>query len=179
MLPNPLVYDEVAPLKITAASPGMLFIETLKQRSADRVKKDLEFHYISDNMKKLSEKLKLNTLSLNKEIRQKELKEEKKQIAQHKAERLLCPQPALLEYEVTLDNVDQPTLSKFVPKKKPEKDPKDKKISSDDGDDDVDDSEDDPNFVDPEKREALAIVNDLSTLQAASKAVPVTANVAH
>ena len=179
MLPNPLVYDEVAPLKITAPSPAMLFIQTLKQRSADRVKKDLEFHYISDNMKKLSEKLKLNTLSLNKDFRQKELKEEKKENAQHKAERLLCPQPALLEYEITLDNVDQPTLSKFVPKKKPEKDPKDKKSSSDDIDDDADDSEDDPNFVDPEKREALAIINDLSTLQTASKGVPVAASVAH
>ena len=179
MLPNPLVYDEVAPLKITAPSPAMLFIQTLKQRSADRVKKDLAFHYISDNMKKLSEKLKLNTLSLNKDFRQKELKEEKKENAQHKAERLLCPQPALLEYEITLDNVDQPTLSKFVPKKKPEKDPKDKKSSSDDIDDDADDSEDDPNFVDPEKREALAIINDLSTLQTASKGVPVAASVAH
>ncbi|MBX9578635.1 MAG: carboxy terminal-processing peptidase [Chthoniobacterales bacterium] len=182
MLPNPLVYDEVAPLKITPPSPATLFIETLKQRSGDRVKKDLEFHYIAENMKKLSEKLKLNTLSLNKELRQKELKQEKKEIAQHKAERLLCPQPALLEYEITLDNVDQPTLSKFVPKKKPEKDPKDKKATSKDAsdiDDDVDDSEDDPNFVDPEKREALAIINDLSTLQAASKALPVAASVAH
>lgn len=179
MLPNPLVYDEVAPLKIAASSPDMLFIQTLKQRSADRVKKDLEFHYIADNMKKLSEKLKLNTLSLNKEVRQKELKEEKKLNAQHKAERLLCPQPALLEYEITLDNVDQSTLSKFVPKKKPGKDPKDKKSSSDDIDDDADESDDDPNFVDPEKREALTIINDLNTLQAASKATAAVGNASH
>ncbi len=179
MLPNPLVYDEVAPLKITTSSPDMLFIEPLKQRSADRIKKDLEFHYISKNMNKLSEKLKLNTLSLNKEVRQKELKDEKKEIAQHKAERRLCVQPALFEYEVTLDNVDQPTLSKFIPKKKPGKDSKDKKISSDDMDDDGDDSEDDPNFVDPEKREALSILNDLSRLQAASKAPPVAESISH
>ena len=133
-------------------------------------------------MKKLSEKLKLNTLSLNKEVRQKELKDEKKRNAQHKAERLLCSQPPLLEYEITLDNVDQPTLSKFVPKKKPTADSKDKKTDEKDAgdiDDDVDESEDDPTFVDPEKREALAILNDLSTLQTASKAAPVATSVAH
>jgi len=170
MLPNPLVYDEVTPLKITATPSGTLFLPTLKQRSTDRVKKDLEFHYIADNMKKLSEKLKLNKISLNKKIRQQELKEEKKENAEHKAERLLNPQPALVEYEVTLDNVDQPTLSKFDPKKKKkEKESKNKKNSSDnhaDLDDDLDENEEDSNFVDPEKREALAIVNDLSALQA-------------
>ncbi len=174
MLPNPLVYDEVAPLKIATVSPSSPFIPMLKQRSEDRVKKDLEFHYIAENMKKLSEKLKLNTISLNKAVRQQELKEEKKQIAQHKAERLLCHQPTLLEYEVTLDNVDQPTLSKFVPKKKKGLESENKKSTSkneSDLDEDSDETEDDPSFVDPEKREALMILNDLNMLQSSSTAV--------
>lgn len=176
MLPNPLVYDEVAPLKITPFSEEMLFLPTLKQHSADRVKKNLEFHYAAENMKKLKEKLALNTISLNKAVRQQELKEEKKKSAEHKAERLLNPQPVLQEYEVTLDNVDQPTLSKFVPKKKKSQELKKKKISAEqehsDLDEETDDSEDDPTFVDPEKREALAIVKELSLLQTTSKATP-------
>jgi carboxyl-terminal processing protease len=169
MLPNPLMYDEVAPLNISASPQSSLFIETLQQRSAERVKNDLEFHYIAENMKKLSEQLKSNKISLNQELRQQELKKEKKTHAQQRAERLLSPQKPLLEYELTLDNVDQPNLSKWSPKKKGETETK--KSSSDDLsdlDDDIDESEHDPHFVDPVKRESLAILHDLTNLQSVS-----------
>lgn len=164
MLPNPLVYDEVDPLSFHQFSKELLFLNTLQEHSHERVSKDLEFRYISENMKKLRDRLAKNQLSLNKKVRNQELGDEKKETAQHKAESSVLPQPSFVEYELTLDTVNQPILPKVDPKKKKkETDSKAKKAK--DPDDDDDESEfDDSNNVDPQKREAIEIVQDLSTL---------------
>lgn len=174
MLPNPLVYDEVPALKITPLSQNDLCLDVLKQHSAERVKKDLEFHTIAEKMKKMSEKIKANQLSLNEHVRRQELADEKKTQAQRKAERSVLLHPPFLEYDLTLDKVNQPKLTKIVPKKK-KKDKstkanirKNHSSSDDDLDEEDDDINADANIIDPEKREAIAILNDLNTLRPTS-----------
>lgn len=171
MLPNPLVYDEVDPLPFHQFPQNALFLETLKQRSEERVAKDLEFRHISEKRKTLIEKIKNNRLSLNEQLRKKELLDEKKCALQHKTERSLAKETPLLEYQLTLDTADNPILSKVAPKKK--------KIAKDDAskvkkpvnpDSDLDleedssENNDDSNIIDPVKREAIAIVQDLKNL---------------
>ncbi|MFI0348306.1 MAG: carboxy terminal-processing peptidase [Chthoniobacterales bacterium] len=168
MLPNPLVYDEVDPQSFHQFPTINLFLDQLKERSAERVAKNLEFRYIQENMKWITEKLAKNQLSLNEQARKQELADEKKRGAQHKAERSVIPTVALTEYEVTLDTLDNPILEKVTPKKKKEVTSKIKKPKSstiDDEEEETDDSDTDPNLVDPEKLEAIEIVKDLKNLQ--------------
>ncbi|MFZ4115331.1 MAG: carboxy terminal-processing peptidase [Chthoniobacterales bacterium] len=172
MLPNPLIYDEVDPQPFHQFPQSDLFIDMLKQHSQARVEKDLEFRYLEERRKILMEKIKNNSLSLNEEIRKKELADEKKRTVQHKAERTLAKEPPLVEYAVTLDTVDNPILSKVIPKKKKiakTDSIKSKKAVNPDSELDLEDensdTSDDPSFIDPVKREAIAIVQDLKNLR--------------
>ncbi len=167
MLPNPLIYDEVDPQPFPKLAKEALFLDKLKADSAERVKKDLEFRYITENMQRLSEKIKNNHLSLNEQLRKQELADDKKRTAQHQAERSVAKEAPLLAYELTLDTVDKPTLAKVVPKKKKtiKSTLAQKKDEDPESDlDPEDENNDDPALVDPEKREALNIVQELSTL---------------
>lgn len=170
MLPNPLIYDEVDPQPFPKLSKNALFIEKLKEDSAQRVKNDLEFRYIAENKKRLSEKIKNNRLSLNEETRKQELAEEKKRAAQHRAERSVAKQSPLLEYELTLDTVDKPTLPKLTPKKKKNKkeDLSKKELDPESDLDSLGENDDDPS-LDPTKREALAIVQELTSLSSTAQ----------
>ncbi|KAB2642461.1 MAG: hypothetical protein DVB29_07365, partial [Verrucomicrobia bacterium] len=172
MLPNPLIYDEVDPQPFRQFLPNALFIETLKQRSQERVTKNLEFRYLEEKRKKLMDKLKNNVLSLNEEIRKKELANEKKRALEHKKEDSVIKEPTFKEYALTLDTVNNPILSKVAPKKKPipkGDSSKLKKTTSSsnselDLEDDNSDNSQDPNFIDPVKFESISIVQDLKNL---------------
>jgi carboxyl-terminal processing protease len=172
MLPNPLIYDEVDPQPFHQFPQSDLFIDTLKQHSQARVTKDLEFRYLEERRKILMEKIKNNALSLNEEIRKKELADEKKRAAQHKIERTLFKEPPLVEYALTLDTVNNPVLSKVVPKKKKvtkADSAKLKKVVNPDSELDLEDensdTNDDSSLPDPVKREAISIVQDLKNLR--------------
>ena len=167
MLPNPLIYDEVDPQPFRQFSQNSLFIDTLKQRSQGRVTSNLEFRYLDERRKHLIEKLKKNTLSLNEELRKKEIADDKKKIEQHKKECSIPKESPFLEYVVTLDTVDNPTLPKVTSKKnKVAKNHFSKQTTTPELDLEGEngDSRDDPNFIDPEKREAISIVQDLKNL---------------
>lgn len=174
MLPNPLIYDEVDPQPFPQLPKNTLFLEKLKADSAQRVKDNLEFRYIMENKRRLSEKIKNNHLSLNEQIRKQELAEEKKRTAQHHAERSVIKQTPLLEYELTLDTVDKPTLPKLVDKKKKSKKENlsKKELDSESDLDSMGENDDDPS-TDPVKREALAIVQELTNLNSSTQTATV------
>lgn len=133
------------------------FITTLKERSADRVSKDPEFRYISEDMKRFREKLDLNQLSLNEKIRKEELAQEKARKAERKKERKLHPVIEPVAYEVSLDTVDKPALPKVTIKKKPAGD----KVTKDpDAEEDETDTAQAP---DPIRHEAINIIQDLTS----------------
>ncbi len=121
-LPNPLAYDEVDPQPINKFSTTTPLIDVLRQRSAERVGKDPEFHFISEDMKLLRQKLDSNQLSLNEKVRKAELAEEKKRREAREAERKKNPELQPKAYEVSLDTVDKPDLPLVTKKKTPPKD---------------------------------------------------------
>jgi carboxyl-terminal processing protease len=153
-LPNPLAYDEVDPQPINKFNTTDPFIDSLRQRSLQRVAKDPEFRYINEDMKTLRQKLDLNQLSLNEKARREELAQEKKIKESRDAERKQHPVEEPVAYEVSLDTVDKPQLPLVAQKKKPAKDPEA----------DPDDDAPLPDAPDPERREALNIVEDLSSM---------------
>jgi carboxyl-terminal processing protease len=159
-LPNPLAYDEVDPQPVNRFSFTAPLIETLKNRSQERVAKDPEFAYINEDMKRFREKIELNQLSLNEKARKEEIAQEKQRKEQRKSERKKNPVQNPPALEVTLDTVDKPVLPKVVAKKKPLRD-KAAKLSEDGEESEEEVSA--ANLPDPVKREALNILKDLTT----------------
>ena len=156
-LPNPLAYDEVDPQAVNKFAFTSPFLATLKERSADRVSKDPEFKYITEDMKRFREKLDLNQLSLNEKIRKEELAQEKARKDERKKERKLHPVQEPAAYEVTLDTVDKPVLPKVTLKKKPAKE---KTVKDPDAEEDEADVALTP---DPIRHEAINIIQDLTS----------------
>lgn len=159
-LPNPLAYDEVAPQSVNRFSFTAPLIDTLKNRSQERVAKDPEFRYINDDMKRFHERLELNQLSLNEKLRKEEIAQEKQRKEQRNAERKKNPLQNPPAFEVSLDTVDKPVLPKVVAKKKPARD-KAAKLPADG--EDPEEGEGAVGTPDPIKREALQILKDLTT----------------
>lgn len=159
-LPNPLAYDEVAPQSVNRFSFTAPLIDTLKNRSQERVAKDPEFRYINEDMKRFHERLELNQLSLNEKVRKEEIAQEKQRKEQRKAERKKNPVQNPPAFEVSLDTVDKPVLPKVVAKKKPARD-KSAKLPEDG--EDPEEGESSAGAPDPVKREALQILKDLTT----------------
>lgn len=159
-LPNPLAYDEVAPQSVNRFSFTAPLIDTLKNRSQERVAKDPEFRYINEDMKRFHERLELNQLSLNEKLRKEEIAQEKQRKEQRNAERKKNPVQNPPAFEVSLDTVDKPALPKVVAKKKPARD-KAAKLPADG--EDPEEGESAVGTPDPIKREALQILKDLTT----------------
>src|SRR5947199_1028635 len=110
-LKNALPYDEVAKAKYTKWSDThSLFVDQLRRRSAERVQNDREFHYVSEDMGRLRQKLNDNRISLNEDVRRKELSDDKLRKEMRSKERLARNQEEPRIYRVTLDTVDKPNL---------------------------------------------------------------------
>ncbi|MBA3832772.1 MAG: carboxy terminal-processing peptidase [Chthoniobacterales bacterium] len=189
-LKNALPYDEVPVAKFTKWSDAhQLFIDELKARSAVRVAADPEFHYVMEDLERLRKKLDDNRMTLNEDVRRKELTEEKVRKETRTKERLArnTQEPSI--YRLTLETVDDPKLQLImypgkiaeaksqgdVPKVAPEAAPD---SGSDDGSDDsAPDTSDDskPAAVDPERDETLNILSDLVQLTQGPK----TASTSH
>ncbi len=167
-LPNPLAYDEVDPQPIRKFTIASDILDSLRNRSKERISKDPEFLYINEDMKKFRQKLDLNQLSLNEKVRKNEIAEDKKIKEARKAERKLQPPPQEICYEVTLDTVDKPQLPKVTAKKKTPK-----QQDAKEGDQDP---EEEPaaGAPDPVKREALSILKDLSSVDHSFKTAGTT-----
>src|SRR6266566_2632436 len=110
-LKNCLPYDEVAKAKYTKWSDThSLFLDQLKRRSAERVQNDPEFHYVSEDMERLRQKLNDNRISLNEGVRRKEIADDKLRKETRAKERLAANQEEPRIYRLTLDTVDKPNL---------------------------------------------------------------------
>ena len=172
-LKNALPYDEVPKVKYTKWSDThSLFLDQLKRRSAERVAKSAEFHYVMDDLGRLRQKLADNRISLNEDTRRKELKEDKDRKELRTKERLARHDVEPRVYRVTLDTVDKPNLQlimypgKLAETKKNGVTPKVAPEAADDDDSDLvggDDNTKEP-AIDPERDEAINILADLVDL---------------
>src|SRR6187401_2601324 len=108
-LKNCLPYDEVPRAKYTKWSePISLYLDELKRRSSARTQNDPEFHYVMEDMERLRHRLDDNRISLNEDVRKKELSDDKMRKELRSKERLArnIEEPSI--YRVTLDTVDKP-----------------------------------------------------------------------
>ena len=178
-LKYPLDYDTVAKADYEKWPGAQPDLEDLRGRSAARVKNDPEFRYLQQDIDRMESRIKDNTLSLNKEERQKQLAADKKRIEDIKADRLARHVEKPVIYTLALSDVDKPKLERVVAEKK-EKD-KNKVAKADTADakaqdpaatagtgedaDDLDDAElsakEKPDAVDPIKNESLSILEDI------------------
>src|SRR6266487_1698123 len=110
-LKNALAYDEVAKAKYTKWSDShSLFVDQLRRRSEERVKDDPEFHYVVEDIDRLRHKIDDNRISLNEDLRKKELQDDKLRKEMRSKERLARNQEEPRIYRLTLDTVDKPNL---------------------------------------------------------------------
>src|SRR5213593_4177543 len=176
-LKNCLTYDEVPKAKYTKWSDNhSLFIEQLKRRSEERAKNDPEFHFVMEDMDRLRHKIDENRISLNEDLRKKELSDDKLRKEMRSKERLARNQEEPRIYRLTLDTVDKPNLQlimypgKLAEAKKNGTVPKVDPDAASDADTDLigsaggaDDDTTTP-AIDPERDEALNILADLVDL---------------
>ncbi len=114
-LKNALPYDEVAKAKYTKWSDShSLFVDQLRRRSEERVKNDPEFHYVMGDMDRLRHKIDENRISLNEDLRKKELAEDKLRKETRSKERLARKEEEPQIYRVTLDTVDKPNRRRMA-----------------------------------------------------------------
>ena len=181
-LKNALPYDEVAKAKYTKWSDNhSLFIDQLRRRSEERVKNDPEFHYVMEDMDRLRHKIDENRITLNEDVRKKELADDKLRKETRSKERLARNQEEPQIYRVTLDTVDKPNLQlimypgKLAEAKKNGTVPKVDSDAAADADSDLIDGDatgdgdtKDP-LIDAERAEALNILADLVELSSGPK----------
>ncbi len=188
-LKYPLPFDEVKPADYEKWTGPMPDLADLRTRSAARIKNDPEFKYLEQDIAKMDERIKDNSLSLNKAEREAEIAADKKRVADIKAERLARHTEKPVEYALTLADVDKPKLAlvgateKEKAKKTAATDKNDKPAekvakaddadaksvdpaSADDDDAEAELSEKEkPDAVDPIKTESLSILEDLTEQQ--------------
>src|SRR5438477_10112816 len=181
-LKNCLPYDEVAKAKYTKWSDThSLFLDQLKRRSAERVQNDREFHYVSEDMGRLRQKLNDNRISLNEDVRRKELEDDKIRKETRSKERLARHEEEPRIYRLTLDTVDKPNLQlimfpgKLAAAKKSGVATKVAPEAASDADSDLIGGEDDTKepAIDPERDETLNILSDLVDLTRGPKTASV------
>src|SRR5216110_182744 len=110
-LKNCLPYDEVPKAKYTKWNePVPLYLDELRRRSSERAQNDPEFHYVMEDQERLRHRLDDNRISLNEDVRKKELSEDKLRKEMRSKERLARNIEEPRVYRVTLDTVDKPNL---------------------------------------------------------------------
>src|SRR5947208_1436965 len=181
-LKNCLPYDEVSPAKYAKWSDThSLFIDQLQRRSAERVQNDREFHYVSEDMERLRQKLNDNRISLNEDVRRRELADDKIRKETRSKERLARHEEEPRIYRLTLDTVDKPNLQlimfpgKLAAAKKSGVATKVAPEAASDADSDLIGGEDDTKepAIDPERDETLNILSDLVDLTRGPKTASV------
>ncbi|MGA7275494.1 MAG: carboxy terminal-processing peptidase [Candidatus Udaeobacter sp.] len=179
-LKNALPYDEVTKAKYTKWSDNhSLFVDQLRARSEERVKNDPEFHYVMEDMDRLRHKMDENRITLNEDVRKKELQDDKLRKEMRSKERLARNEEEPRIYRLTLDTVDKPNLQlimypgKLAEAKKNGVSPKVDPEAASDADSDLisDGGEGDSKepAIDPERDETLNILTDLADLSRGPK----------
>jgi len=180
-LKNALLHDEVPKAKYTKWSDThALFIDQLRRRSEEREKNDPEFHYVMEDMDRLRHKIDENRISLNEDVRKKELADDKLRKETRSKERLARNEEEPRIYRVTLDTVDKPNLQlvmypgKLAEAKKNGVAPKVDPEAATDADSDLlgsagSNSDNKEPAIDPERDEALNILADLAAFSRGPK----------
>ena len=150
------------------AEKSNLFIEKLKENSKERVKKSKDYIYTMEDLKRTKAEIEKNTLSLNKEVRLQEILENDARTKERNKERLERFASIMKEdkqtfkfYRLTLDDLESGAMVPFDPTS--DEDEYMLKAKSDTAD--LDTTPEWPSRLDPTKREGLAILNDLVTMQ--------------
>ncbi len=178
-LDNSLPHDRIrsAP-DFEPLDPRQLFLPELKKLSQKRINACQDFSYTIEDVMKARERIKANTLSLNKKVREKELAEsDERQKARNleRRERFAKiseqDRKSLTFYKVTLEDLDKQAELKAY-------DPADEsgafmRRAKDDADD-LDETPEWPTGLDPVKREALMVVRDLVNLTDSARVAGVT-----
>src|ERR1700720_693833 len=182
-LKNCLPYDEVPKAKFTKWSEGRgLFIDELKRRSEARVQNNPEFHYVMEDMERLRRRLDENRISLNEDVRRKELEDDKIRKETRSKERLARHEEEPRIYRLTLATVDKPNLQlimfpgKLAAAKKSGISTKVAPEAASDADSDLIGGESDDTkepAIDPERDETLNILSDLVDLTRGPKTASV------
>ena len=152
---------------------GKLFIPRLKELSAKRVEVCRDFGYVRDDVRRTSERIKANTLSLNKTERVNELAESDVRQKERNVERrerfakIAEEDKSLFKfYKITLDDIKAGNKIKSY-------DPSDESASfmrrAKDETEDLDDSPKWPTGLDPIKRESIAVMRDLVELSESAR----------
>ena len=173
-LKNRLEYDEVAPQKLTVW-PSPLFLDELRANSKTRVATDPEFAYVSQDMKRLRERITANRLSLNEKARRQELAQDKARKEDRKKERAeRGPLVNAQVWQLTLDDVRskrdklEPVAYERDREKHYVEDPEEAEVEKKDGPK--------PAEPDPIRNETLRIIEDLITLTNQNKTASVNGN---
>jgi carboxyl-terminal processing protease len=178
-LKNCLPYDEVTKARYTKWSDThSLFIDQLKRRSSERVQSNTEFHYVMEDMQRLRQKLDENRISLNEDVRRKEVQDDKLRKEMRSKERLARHEEEPRIYRLTLDTIDKPNLQlimfpgKLAAAKKSGVSTKVAPEAAPDADSDLlgggEDDTKEP-AIDPERDETLNILADLVDLSRGPK----------
>ncbi|MCX6971606.1 MAG: carboxy terminal-processing peptidase [Verrucomicrobia bacterium] len=173
-LKNRLEYDEVAPQKL-AEWPSPLFLQELRANSKARVAADPEFAYVSQDMKRLLERIAENKLSLNEKSRRKELAQDKARKEERQKERAQRgPLVSAQVWQLTLDDVR--TKREKLESVAYERDRE--KHYIDDPDEAAEEKKDGPKppEPDPVRNETLRVIEDLITLTSQNKTASVGGN---
>ena len=150
-----------------------LFIPKLKELSLKRIDDCRDFEYVRDDVRRTTERIKANTLSLNKAEREKELAESDARQKERNAERRERFAKVAQEdkqrfkfFKLTLDDIKEG-------KKLISYDPSDESASfmrrAKDETEDLDDSPKWPTGLDPIKRESIAVMRDLVELSESAR----------
>ncbi len=107
---NPLPWDEIRSAKFEKLNRLRPYLEALRQRSGRRIETDPDFGYLRADIERFKQTLAGKSLSLNEDQRREDLRQTKERLAARQAERQKRPGPNWKVSEVTLENMDQPSL---------------------------------------------------------------------
>lgn len=165
-LKNPLPHDRISPAAgFREMKADHLFLPRLKELSQNRVRKDQDFKYVIEDVLRNKERIEKNEISLNIAVRKAELAEADALQKQRNAERRkrfeeMASRDAesLKFYRLTLDDL---ATGDDIKTFDPTDDSADSMRRAADETAELDDTPEWPSRIDPVKREALAVINDL------------------
>lgn len=165
-LENALPHDRIRPAAdFRTLDQQALFLPKLKELSLDRIAASKDFGYVIEDVIKAKERLKQNSVSLNKEAREKEIAESEIQKKERNAERRVRFEKTVESdskqftfYKITLDDLEKNADLKAYD---PSKENGDYMRRAVDENENLDDTPKWPSGLNAEKRESIHILRDL------------------
>lgn len=168
-LRHPLPHDRISPAAgFRQMNADQLFLPRLKELSRERVRHNKDFSYVIEDVLKNKDRIERNKISLNLANRKSELEEadatQKERNAERRArfnEMAARDRELFKFYRLTLDDLD---LQQGLEAIDPMDDSDDNMRRATDETADLDDTPEWPSRLDPVKREALAVIQDMVSL---------------